>query len=155
MLIIAQILDSEFRRVAKAEDIPMEELVEEVSQSTRYTPRQLYNYRAGKWPIPAELIPYFCMRFKSRSLIDAMVAQCNRVCPVEVPDQYDLAKLSSKAVRDTLGHFTRVLDAFEDKHITRDELQRLEESSTEVLMTVEMFLGIARADYERRQTVKA
>lgn len=148
---IWHLLDAEYRRVAKEEDIPMEQLVEEVSQATRYTPRMLYNHRSGKWPLPAELISYYCMRFKSRVLIDALVAQCNRVCPISVPDQFDLARLSSRAVRDTLSHYEKFLDAFDDGRITPEELQRLEASSTQVLTTVEMFLGIARADYERRR----
>ena len=146
----AAILDAEFKRVAKQEDISMEDLVDEVGRLTGFSMRHIYNFRTGKWPVPAEVIPRLCKRFSSRALVDAVVAECNNVCPVEVPSDYDLARLSSRAVRETLEHYGRVLDVFEGKRITTEELERLEESSHQVRTTVEMFLSIAREQHSRR-----
>src|SRR5262245_24991402 len=97
----AKLLDEEFLRVAKEEDISLEQLVAEVAGATNYTTRTIYLFRSGKLAIPAELIPYLVQRFKSRNLINYMESLCDCV-PVEVPEQFDLARLSTGAVREVL-----------------------------------------------------
>src|SRR4051794_752852 len=105
---LARTLDDEFKRTAKQEDLTMETLVEEVAGITGYTARQLYNFRSGKWPLPAAIIPILCQRFGSRILMHALAAQCEQT-PVNVPDEYDLARITTQAVRDDMRHFQLVL----------------------------------------------
>jgi hypothetical protein len=144
-----KILDDEFKRVAKLEDISMEQLVSDVAATTSYTPRQIYNFRSGKWPLPSELIPYFCMRFKSRALLYGLIGLCERT-PVEIPDSYDLAVLSTRIVREDLRHYENLLLAYEDKKITSAELGQLEESGQRVISNICMTLSMARAEHERQ-----
>src|ERR1700754_5050566 len=87
---IARTLDDEFKRVAKHDDLTMEELVDQVSEMSGYTHRQLYNFRSGKWPLPAAIIPLLCQRFGSRILMQALAAECERT-PISVPEGYVIA----------------------------------------------------------------
>jgi hypothetical protein len=144
---LAQTLTEEFKRVAGAEDIKLEDLTQEVASATNYTTRQIYNFRTGKWPLPSELIPYFCMRFKSRTLLNSLIAICDRA-PVDVPETYDIAKLSLDAVRSTLKHYDNFLQAFDDRKITKQEFEALNESADKVVTMVTTFQSIARQAYE-------
>jgi len=74
---LARVLDDEFRRVAVAEDIPMANLVEQVAKTAGCSPRHIYNYRAGKWSIPASLISVFCKRFNSTALLTQIKGAIN------------------------------------------------------------------------------
>lgn len=147
---LPRVLDEEFKRVAREEEKTMEELVSEVAALTNYTPRQLYNFRSGKWPLPAELIPFFCMRFKSRAVLNALIAICEKI-PVKVPESLDIARLSSQVVREDLRHYETLLDAFEDGVITRAELDALEESGDKVIQNICITREIVRTNYERKQ----
>lgn len=147
---IARTLDDEFKRVAKQEGLMMEELVEQVAEMTGYTQRQLYNFRSGKWPLPAVIIPLLCQRFGSRVLMQALAAECERT-PINVPDTYELARITTQAVRDDMRHFQFILDAFEDGRIDQEELSQLRASSERVCERIWMFYEIAAADYDRRR----
>ena len=147
---LPQTLDEEFKRISKQEDIPMADLVEEVSRITGYTTRQIYNFRSGKWPLPASIIPILCKRFSSRTLLQVLAALCEQT-PVTIPDEYDLARFTTQAVRDDMGHYQLVLSAFEDGCIDKDELAQLRESSDRVCERIWMFYEIAAADYDRRR----
>lgn len=152
---IASVLDSEIRRVAKAEDISIREVVEDVAGILGYKDtRQIYNFRTGKWPLPAAAIPLLCHRFKSRALLHALIAECERE-PVEVPDQFELGRLTTTAVRDVMSHYTELLNAFDsDGGIDRRELSSLRTSTERVCETLWAFYEIAAADYERRREVE-
>ena len=128
----------------------METLVEQVVEITGYTARQLYNFRSGKWPLPAAIIPILCQRFGSRRLMHALAAQCDQT-PINVPDQYDLARIITQAIRDDMKHHQLILDAFEDGRIDRDELAQLRASTERISERLYMFVEIAAADYDRRQ----
>ena len=146
-------LDGEFRRVAKAENISMEVLVSEASRLSECSPRQMYNYRSGKWLLPAQLIPVLCKRFRSRALLDALIDKC-RHSPVEVPDSYDLTRLISQVVRQDLKHYERCLDAFEsDGGIDRLELQEISDATERVIQNARQVLAIATENYERRTVI--
>src|SRR5262245_15373075 len=69
---LAQVLDDEFKRVAREEDRPMNDLVHEIATLAGVTSRQLYNYRTGKWPIPARVIPMISRRFRSTALLTVL-----------------------------------------------------------------------------------
>src|SRR5262249_9661699 len=139
---LAKLLDREFVRVAKEEDLSLSDLVGQVAQETAYSSRQIYNFREGRTELPASLVPYFCSRFKSRALIDLLSDDCEPLS-VEVPELFDLARLTSGAVRETLKHYERYLDAFESNGIDARELEELEESGERVIQTVRGFHAIA------------
>ena len=147
---LPNVLDREFVRVAKSEGIPVDDLMEEVAALSHLKIRQLYNYRSGKQVIPATLIPIFCKRFKSRALLHALEAACNETLEV-VPDGYDVTRLVTQTVRDTLNHYEKYLDAFEDGVITKQELDELMSSGDRVAQSISQFKAIAVEDYERRQ----
>lgn len=147
-------LNSEFKRVAKAERITMEELVAEVSALTGVRTRQIYNWRSGKWAMNHTLIPILCKRFRSRALAQALLDDCTET-QVEIPDGYDLNRLTSQTLRNTLRHFEKYLDAFEDGVIDACEMRELEESSEVVIRDVRTFLAIALEDHGRRQRLQS
>lgn len=144
----AQALDREFQRVAREEEIAMEDLVYEVSQETNYSTRMIYNFRSGKTALTAELIPYFCARFKSRALLNCLTAICDRAIPVTVPEDLDLPRITTAALRDTLRHHDAFLGAFSDDAITKQELDHIKESGARLRSMTVMFEEIAERAYE-------
>lgn len=76
---IAKTLDSELRRVAKAEGQLMDELIEEVAGLLGVAPRAVYNYRSGKWLLPAATLPVLCSRFNSSVLVDILLSNSTQV----------------------------------------------------------------------------
>lgn len=149
---LADTLHREFKRVARAEQIAMEDLVNEVSKLVECSPRQIYNYRSGKWDLPSGLIPALCKRFRSRALLDELTAGCAET-PVDVPDAFDLTRLVAQTVRDDMRHFEKFLDAFEDGVVEGHELAELRESGARVVENVRQFEAIAEADFNRRQAI--
>lgn len=147
---LARALDEEFIRVAKAEDISLNDLVEQVASITKISSRQLYHYRSGKQILPSSLIPALCKRFRSRALLHALEAECCET-EEEVPESFELARLVTQTVRDTMAHYEKYLAAFDDGVITRQELTELMESGERVNQHISQFKSIATADYERRQ----
>lgn len=147
-------LDEEFKKVAKAEQKSMEELVREVAALVGYSARQVYNFRSGKWLLPAQLIPVLCKRFRSRALLDALIDECGDA-QVEVPDSYELTCLVSQTVRDDLRHYERFLAAFEDDEISEREMAELRESGERVITNVKKFEAIAQSDLDRRLRLQA
>lgn len=150
---LALTLDDEFKRVAKDEKIPMEELVAECARLIGCTPRQLYNYRSGKWPLPGDAIPALCKRFGSLALLHALADGC-RATPIEIPEQFELSRLVAQTIRDDMKHYDRVLGIFEDGVVERNELEDLRASGARVIQNVRQFEAIADADYERRARLR-
>jgi len=151
---LALTFDEEFKRVAKAEDISMEELVTEVSRLVGCSARQVYNYRSGKWLLPGQFIPALCKRFGSLALLHALAEGCC-MKPVEVPESYDLTKMVTQTVRDDMGFYSRYLDAFESDGFDRNELESLLAAGERVIQNVRQFEEIATVDCERRTRVKS
>jgi hypothetical protein len=149
---LARVLDREFKRVATAEQISMEDLVNEAAALTDCSTRQLYNYRSGKWSLPGEMIPKLCKRFRSRALLDELAAGCAETS-VNVPEAYELTRLVSQTVRADMSHFEKFLDAFEDGVIESHEMEKLRESGARVIEDVRRFEAIAEADFNRRQSL--
>lgn len=146
-------LDDEFRRVAKAEEMSMEDLMSELSGLTGYSARQLYNFRSGKWKVPADVLPVLCRRLGSRALLDALIDECSET-RVDVPDGYDLTRLISRTVREDLKHYEHVFDAFESSGIDQRELDELRRSGERVIQNVRQIEAIAEADFQRRQAAQ-
>ncbi len=149
---LARILDDEFIRVAKLENISLEELVTDVSICTRTSARQLYNYRCGKCDIPASLIPVLSRRFKSQAFIHALIDDCADVA-VEVPEDFDLIRMLSQSARQHLTHHERYMSAFEDG-VDPCELSELKKTGERVIQSIREFEAIAEADCERRLRVQ-
>ncbi|MET0626749.1 MAG: hypothetical protein ABW250_27700 [Pyrinomonadaceae bacterium] len=151
---LPQTLDTEFKRLAKEEDKAMDELVEEIARLVNKSSRQIYNFRCGKWDVPASLIPILCKRFRSLALLNALADEC-RETQIEVPETYELTCLVSKTVRDDLHHYEKFLAAFEDGVITEAEMRELRASGDRVISNVHKFESIAQADLERRMRFHA
>lgn len=147
---IPQVLDAEFKRVAREDDVSMETLVDDVSRASGFSPRQLYNFRSGKWPLPASLIPIACRRFKSRALLYSLIAEVERT-PVIVPETYELTRLTTQAVRDAMSHYTLILDLFDDRRMEKPDVDELRRSTESVSQTLWAFLEIAQSAYRRHR----
>lgn len=149
-----QTLEAEFKRLAKKEQKPMEELVEEIARLVRKSVRQVYNWRSGKWDVPSQLLPVLCRRFGSLALIHALEDECRDV-EVELPETFDLARMTSQTIREDLLHYERVMDAFEDRAITEGEFGELVASGARVISNVRLFEAIAQGALERRYQSQA
>jgi hypothetical protein len=146
-------LDAEFWRVARHEEIQMDELVAEIASIAGVTTRQVYNWRTGRWSLPIELIPVICQRFHSRTLLEVLSQACSAVA-VEVPQTFDLARIVSATVRADLRCYEGFLDAFESDGIQPSELAALRESAERVIHNAYQLVEIAAADCERRKLLK-
>jgi hypothetical protein len=142
-------LDAEFRRVAREEQKSREALVAEVAALTHKSERQIYNYRSGKWSLPADLIPALCRRFRSRALLAALEEQCREV-EVDVPNPAAMVTMVSRTIREDLDHYQHYLDAFEDGVIQPRELRDIRERAERVIRNLYQFVAIAAAQCERR-----
>lgn len=151
---LALTLDDEIKRVAKAEGITREELVDEVSRLAGCGIRQIYNYRSDKWALPAKLIPVLCKRFRSQALLYALVQECEGL-QVEVPDNYDLVRLVAQAIRTDMQHYDQYLQAFDSNGIDANELATLRATSERIIVNLRHLDAIAGADYERRHQLKS
>jgi transcriptional regulator with XRE-family HTH domain len=72
---IAAAIDAEFNRVAKEEGVEIADLVAEVAALLGIPERNIYNYRAGKWSVPASIIPEMSMRFKSTAILKEILGE--------------------------------------------------------------------------------
>jgi hypothetical protein len=111
--------------------------------------RQLYNWRTGKWPLPSNVIPALCRRFKSRALLHALEAECNDVV-VEVPQDADITRLVSRSMRQDLGLCEQFLDAYESDGIQPRELRELRETAERTIASIYLLVEVASADCEKR-----
>jgi hypothetical protein len=148
---IGRILSAELKRIADLEERSMEEVCAEVASLVGLAgkkQRQLYNWRAGKWPIPANVIPALCRRFKSLTLVNALRDECRDV-EIDLPDSFDLTREVSRTVRGNLHAYEQFLSAFEDGTIELHELQRLRECMQAVVSDAHRFLDIAATNCER------
>lgn len=146
--------DDEVQRVAKAENLSIEELTEQLALLLEVKPRQIYNYRSGKWQMSPGAIPLLCKRFKSRALLHALEAACADT-EEEQPDDYELTRMVAQTVRRAMGHYERFLAAFEDGVVSQAEMNELLESTERVARDLARFKAIAVEDYERRQRLQS
>ena len=143
---LARALDAEFRRVAKDEDITMEQLVQEVADLTNYTPRQIYNFRSGKWPIPAPLIPMLCKRFGSRLLINVLDEELKEVPPV--PLNCSIEELALNTMREVMNYHLEVITAVKEG-LDRIKLNEFNEKTDQIIRRERCLLIALEAEYER------
>jgi hypothetical protein len=70
------IFESEVRRMASAENVEISRIVDDLAALAGVSDRTIRYYRSGQQPIPSDMIPLFCRRFRSRLLVHALEAQC-------------------------------------------------------------------------------
>lgn len=145
---LSDLLEAEFQRVQKEEDVPMGELVDEVARLVGCTPRQLYNYRAGKWSLPSNLIPALCKRFKSRVLIDALVGELEGAS-FEMPFKGDIRALSKDIVVEGVDHHFLIEQAVTG-HLDRPAFNEIDASTERLIHRYRFLLSVIEAEYERR-----
>ncbi|HKV41698.1 MAG TPA: hypothetical protein VJX67_21015 [Blastocatellia bacterium] len=121
---LAQVLDAEFERVSKSEDVPMLDLVEEISSLTGYSQAQLYNFRKGRFSVPSSLLPILCKRFKSRALIEALDGEIGP----DPAETADFNQLAIEATREACELHYSMIGAFKAGGVTRKDLIAFEES---------------------------
>jgi len=154
MNVFALTFDDELRRVAGEESKSMEELVVEIAALLGCSTRQIYNYRSGKWAPKVTKLPVLCKRFGSVVLARAIIDECQDI-PMHVPEEYELARLITRTVREDMEHYGGLLAAFESEGIDKTELDELKVSGERVKRNVNQLEAIAMADYERRRQIRA
>jgi hypothetical protein len=149
---LAPLLNVEVLRVTKAENITddesMKKFMDELAVLCGVGTRQVYRWRSGSAPLPAEHVPTLCTRFGSNALLDEL-SRANGT-QIEVPDRYELAQIACEAVREDLDGYQRFLIDFEDG-IQPGEIEELRECAARIHRNVHVMLGIAEADCARRQ----
>lgn len=73
--LLARTFQIELRRVSAEEDVSMADVMASLEALTGYSARQLYNFRNGKWPLPPEIVPVLCRRFKSNEMGVALAVE--------------------------------------------------------------------------------
>jgi hypothetical protein len=150
---LARALDDEFKRVAKAEDISMESLVAEVAAGAGCTPRQVYNYRFGKWPIPSSLIPTLCQRFRSTLLLDVLsVAVRHEInSTIDIEDAWHLSKA---LMRRALDHAEKAQAIFSGAEFSKNDLIEFSQLTDSITRDTKRLYSFAEIAYERAQERK-
>lgn len=149
---IGRSFTDELRRVASLEEKTMEELCAEVATLVGLKgkeQRQLYNWRSGRWPLPSNVIPALCLRFRSRALLHALEAECFDV-PIDVPEGADVPRLVSHAMRQDLALCDEFLSAYESNGIQPRELRNLRETAERTIAGIYRLVEVASADCEQR-----
>ncbi|HYP29386.1 MAG TPA: hypothetical protein VE262_21930 [Blastocatellia bacterium] len=151
---LALLLDSEFHRVAKAEDISMEQLVSEVSILTEYTTRQIYNFRSGKWDIPSSILPVLCKRFNSLVLLNLLEDEIKEQ-PVVISDTDDIPQLSIETLGEICTHHYNLLDIINGgRDLDRNTLVEIEEKTERIVQRERALFRLLERAYERQQELK-
>lgn len=148
---LSQVLADEFRRVAREEKIEMQDLVDQVATLTGYSARQLYNYRSGKWPIPADLIPTLCKRFKSAALLRAMSDAVEAA--VELPADRDLFDMSMEVLKEASDLLFAVASSSR-AGFDQQVLNELDEATERLVRRERMLLALLSRQYETSQERK-
>ncbi|HKO43385.1 MAG TPA: hypothetical protein VJU84_08845 [Pyrinomonadaceae bacterium] len=149
----ARILDSEFKRIYEQEDKTMEELVGEIAQLVNRRPREIYNWRCGKWPVPSSAIPTLCRRFGSTALVNALVAECSDVAVV-VPEGADVPRMVTRTMKKDLALFEQFLDAHDSDGFQPHELRTLREMAEQTIADIYRLVEVAGADCDHRTQLR-
>lgn len=155
---LTPLFNLEILRIAKAEqkteEAQMKALMEELASLCGVSVRMIYHWRSGRNKLPSDHVPTLCKRFGSLVLMDEM----NRACAetvIETPDNFDLALLASRSVREDLACYERILVDFESDGIQPGEMIELRELGARVHRNVHHLLEIAEADCARRLAAEA
>lgn len=150
---LAPLLNLEILRIAKSEnkteEAQIKALMEELAQLCGVSVRTLYHWRSGRHPLPGQQLPTLCRRFGSRALLEELSRGIEQPS-IDIPDEYDLARLASQAVREDLAVYEQFLAAFESNGIQPGELTDLRDLGARIHRNVHQLLQIAEADCTRR-----
>jgi len=144
----ARVLDSEFKRIAEQEDKTMEDLTDEITHLVNRRPREFYNWRSGKWPVPSNLIPVLCRRFGSTALVSALVAECSDVIVV-VPEGADVPRMVARTMKKDMTLFENFLDAHDSDGFQPHELSTLREMAQQTISDIVRLVEVAGAECDR------
>lgn len=149
---LTPLLNQEILRVAKEEkltdDTSMKQFMSELADLCGVSLRMVYHWRSGHAKLPGDHVPSICKRLGSLVLLDAMKSAASET-RVEVPDQFDLALQASRAVRQDLECYERVMLGFEDGVIEPGELAEMQELEARAHRNLHLMIGIAEAACER------
>ena len=148
---LAQALSDEFKRVAKDEDVPMSELVGEVAALARVSARQIYNFRTGRWPIPARLIPVICRRFKSTALLSTLRGQTQEGTDGKEFECSNIGERSMDLLRVIVDHHAFLINRIGADSFDAADLLRLEETTERIIRGEREMVACAEISYERRR----
>lgn len=95
---IALTFEAEIKRLAEEKGLSIEATMTKLAGFTGISTSQLYNYRCGKTPIPADHIPVFCKQFESNALAMTVLNMCSET-PIDELDGLDHTRLCNKSVR--------------------------------------------------------
>jgi hypothetical protein len=150
---LAPLLNAEILALAKRENKTdeklMKELMTELGRLCGVSRRMVYHWRSGHHPLPGEHVPVLCERFGSRVLLDALTAAATETA-VDIPDNFDLAILASRSVREDLAFIEQILLDFESDGIQPGEMTRLHELEARAHQNLHRLMGIAVEDCARR-----
>ncbi len=150
---LAPLLNAEVLRAAKAEnktdEDSMTEFMDELAALCEVGTRQVYRWRSGSAPLPAEHVATLCTRFGSNALLDEMTRTATAI---EVPDEFDLARVATRSVREDMTFIEEILTDFESDGIQPGERDRLRQLAARAHANIHHLMEIAEADCARRQT---
>jgi len=151
---LAKALDEEFTRVAQSEDVPMHDLVQEVAGLCGVSTRSLYNYRAGKWAIPAVIIPILCERFRSTVLLKSLSGNV-AVSPDQLPTRIEAAEMINHLISEALLHHSQLIKALApDAEIDIAEMRHLEERTDRIIHHFRLLHSYAERRYEQQAEIR-
>jgi hypothetical protein len=149
---LTPLLNQEILRVAKEEkltdDTSMKTFMSELADLCGVSLRMVYHWRSGHAKLPGDHVPSLCKRLGSLVLLDALKSAAAET-QIEIPDQFDLALQASRAVRQDLECYERVMLSFEDGVIEPGELIEMKELEARAHRNLHLMIGIAEAACER------
>jgi hypothetical protein len=140
--------DSELKRVAEERSEQIGITISKLSTLSGVGGKQIYNYRMGKTPIPEASLLAFCKHFASTAIISAWLAE-NEVC--EVPDGFDLVRVTNKSAQQFLKTHEAFMTAFDDGKIDGFEMIELEKSTATSIASVNNLRHIARMSFQKKK----
>jgi hypothetical protein len=140
--------DSELKRISAERGEQVGETINILAVLADTSGKQIYNYRSGKTPVPESLLLVFCKHFASAAIISAWLAE-NEVC--EVPDGFDLVRVTNKSAQQFLKTHEAFMTAFDDGKIDGFEMIELEKSTANSIASVNNLRHIARISYQKRK----
>lgn len=144
---VAVTFDAEIKRLAEEKGLSIERAMKKLSGFTGLSISQLYNYRSGKTPIPADLIPTFCKQFGSNALAMTVLAMCETTA--EERDAFDLTRLCAKEVGTMLRFGDQFMESFDDGRIDGHEETRLSQSHAKIIRGANRMMEVVRAARQR------
>jgi hypothetical protein len=150
---IALTFEAEIKRIAAEKGLEIGRVMEKLSGFTGISTTHLYNYRTGKTPIPADLIPVFCRQFESKALAMTLLALCDE--PDGEHEDMDLTKFCSRSTREMLAFGEEFLEAFDDGRIDGHEEMKLRSTHAKIIRNANRKLELVVSARRRSRNAPA